>query len=221
MNRTDILIAIREYLEPELWTLVAEIEKTLRGLIKVEHFDCEDSTAVGAAVHSALPSACRLLPEGRSKLSCAQYEIGPSNKLTAKVQVQGTPRRVSIELHNSGPRGGTSKAKHQFAEPDIENEPGLPGLDIEAPADILLFLAYSLTPTKASVDRLHLMFADGIDRKKITLHRPADLQSEGDLAAPADTGTRGTTVKVKAPDPGERDSHAWPPTKRGDAPSST
>lgn len=201
--------------------MVFEVEKTLRDLIKVEHFDNEDATAIGAAIHSALPSACRSIQDASSILSCEQYIVGPSNKLVAKVPIQDTPRRVSVELHHSGPRGGTSKAKHQFAEQDIENEPGLPGLDIEAPADILLFLSYSLTPTRASVDRVYLMFADGIDRKKIALHRPADLQGARDTATPADAGVRGTAVKVKAPAPGERDSHAWPSTKRGDAPSST
>src|SRR3546814_379113 len=195
---------------------MTEIERTLADLVKVEHFDTEDATAIGAAVHSALASAFNSVQADCKHFSCVRYDSGPSNKLIFSVPLSGTLRRVSAELHYCGPRGGTSKAKHQFAETDIEAEPELPSFHTEAPQDLLMFLSYSLTPARTKVDKLFLMFADGIDRKKIELHRPSVAETETPAAAVAATGQRGTAVKAKGE---SRDARQ--PTKRGDAAPST
>src|SRR3546814_2099478 len=91
------------------------------------------ATAIGAAVHSALTSAFNSVQADCKHFSCVRYDSGPSNKLIFSVPLSGTLRRVSAELHYCGPRGGTSKAKHQFAETDIEAEPELPSFHTEAP----------------------------------------------------------------------------------------
>lgn len=221
MDRQDILIAIRDHQEANFWAVMAEVEKSLRDLVQVEHFDCEDATAIGAAVHSSLPSALHSIGLNEAQVSCVRYENGPSNKLIVAVPIEGVLRRVSVELHYCGPRGGTSKAKHQFAEHDVETEPELPNFHVEAPQDLLVFLSYSLTPTRTTVDKLFLMFADGIDRKKIQLHRLSVSENKMPSVAVERTGPRGTAVKARYRGKGEERDNVRAPTKRGDAAPST
>ena len=215
VDRSELLFELRQELEQPLWSLIARLEETLTGLITVPHFDPNDPAAVGSAIHSALPSAVQEAGLAAMGLTCATYDNGPSNKLTGTIASGGEDREVSLELHFAGPQGGTRKNQHQFASIEAEDAPTFEGFEHVAPKQVLLFLAYHLAPTKARVERLFLAFADGVDKKKIELQRPAAATTSS-VSTPETERTpepKGTVVKAKSRKGEDRDVGA--PTKRG------
>ncbi len=220
MNRDNALIAARERFEAPIWALIGELEGTLADLAKVRHVDLGDPRATGSVLNGALPDAAAAANLSDHGLTVDYCENGQSNKLTGDVKIEGKDCTVSFELHLAGPRGGTSKAAHQFAAYDIESEPTLPGFEVEAPSDLLFFIACHLSGTGASVARAFLKFADKIDQRKIEIHRELPPEATGVVeTAPVD-GPSGTKVTLKR-GKGDEFKHGSKTDKRGDAASSS
>lgn len=193
MDRELVLQAARERFEEPVWDLIHQLEGTLSGLAQVKHIDLNDPRAVGSVLNSALPDAAIAASLSDHGLTVAYFKDGQSNKVTASLD----DKSVSFELHLCGPKGGTSKASHQFAGKDIEREPSLPGFVVEAPTGLLFFIGLYLRATGATVDKAFLRFADGVDQRMIEIHRPAYQVSDGVVAdAPLD-GPAGSKLKIK------------------------
>ncbi len=215
VDRSELLVELHQVLEQPLWSLIGRLEETLTGFITVPHLNHDDPAAVGSAIHSALPSAVNDAGLAAVGLTCVTYDNGPSHKLTGVIASGGEDREISLELHLAGPQGGTRKGQHQFASIEADDAPTFEGFEHVAPKQVLLFLAYHLAPTKARVERLFLAFADGVDKKKIELQRPAAASTSS--VSTADTERKpepkGTVVKAKSRKGEDRDVGA--PTKRG------
>lgn len=180
VDRDNILRAARDCFEGGIWALLTELEKTLAGLARAEHVDLSDLRAVGSVLNSALMDAAETASVCDLGLRVVHVRNGRSNKIEGVVEFDGRVSRVSFELHLCGPQGGTSKEAHQFAGFDIEAEPTLPGFRTEAPEDVLLFVACNVSGSGTRISRAFLKFADGVDRRKIELHR--DIPAAGGLA---------------------------------------
>lgn len=198
MDRRTALGLAREQLETPLWALMTELEETLRGLASVQHFDLLDPTAVGSALHSALPSAFENCGIGKYGFVLQHCSKGPCYKIIADIKYEDSVKKVNMELHCSGPKGGTSKSTHQFINRDIDEFPEFPGFDSEVSECLLFFIGYHLDGIKTSIRSLYLIFADGVDRKSIMLHRPLadELQGKG-ISPSLPSGPVGTKLKPK------------------------
>lgn len=222
MDRDTALHTTRERFEPAMWALIDELERTLKGMASVPHVDMMDLRAVGSVLNCALPEAAAEF--SRHGLEIAHFNDGKSNKIAGSIEVDGVERPVNIELHLSGPKGGTSKSMHQLAgcviEPgcDIDREPSLPGLVIDAPPDLLFFLACHLSPTGVSVARSFFKFADGVDQRMIELHRPVSTNKAGNASDPSVHEPKGAKLRIKKPK-GEKEENGSATNKRGDAAS--
>lgn len=220
LNRDNALAAAREQFEAPIWSLIEQLETTLAGLAKVAHVDMNDLRAVGSVLNSALPDAANAAGLSKHGLSVAHCEFGRSNKLTGALTVDGNRYTVSFELHLCGPQGGTSKVVHQFVGYDIEEEPTFPGFEVEAPPDILAFVACHLGGTGVSVARAYFKFADKVDQRKIEIHRNIPPMTAGvPQTGPVDAPT-GTKLKLKNAR-GEKETHGSKADKREDAASSS
>lgn len=220
MGRDDALQVVRERYEAPVWSLVEQLQRTLADLAKVEHIDLADSRAIGSVLNGALANAAVAADLSAQGLEAVYVQKGQSYKLAGTLRLAGKDFPVSFELHLSGPRGGTSKSSHQFVAYDIEGEPSFPGFEMEAPAELLFFVACYLNGTGASIARVFIKFADGVDQRMIELHRaapPATAVSEGTAPLIAPTGTKLVPKKSK----GERIQNGSTADKRGDAASSS
>lgn len=220
LNRDNALLAAREQFEAPIWALIGELEGTLADFAKVRHVDLGDPRATGSVLNGALADAAAAASLSDHGLSVDYCENGQSNKITGTLLIEGKNYTVCFELHLAGPRGGTSKAAHQFAAYDIEREPTLPGFEVEAPSDLLFFIACHLSGTGASVARAYLKFADKVDQRKIEIHRESASEATG-VAEPAPVdGPSGTKVTLKKAR-GDEFKHGSETDKRGDAASSS
>lgn len=225
MTRSELLDELSEKFGEGIWRLASELEKTLRGLHKVDYFDLTSPAAVGAAIHSALPEAMLAGELEKLGLQTTRFETGPSFKVTGQTEVGGAARDLSFELHYAGARGGTWKGKHQFAKgAEDEFSPVLPGFEAVAPKQVLLFIAYCLAKSRVSIEKLYIAYADGIDRQKVLIPRPASASVEApselpaiDTVAPA-PAVRGTLVKIKKGRKGA-EGNVGSEDKRGDGSS--
>lgn len=222
LNRESALQEARSILEEPIWGLMSQLEKTLEGLARTPHFDLADPTAIGAALHSSLPQAAIKADLSSRGLEVASYKDGPCYKIAGKIVINGTERAMSLELHIAGPRGGTSKDCHQFALTGDATAPRFPGFEIAAPDSLLFFLAYHLDATGVAVRKLYLMFADGVDRDRVELHRPEALAAPK-TSTPVEPGSgpMGTKVALKKTVVGDTTEDGIETSKRGDAASSS
>jgi hypothetical protein len=212
LDRELALQAARERFEGPVWDLIQQLEGTLSDLARVKHIDLNDPRAVGSVLNSALPDAAVAANLSELGLTVAYFKDGQSNKVVASLD----DKSVSFELHLCGPKGGTSKASHQFAGKDIEREPSLPGFVGEAPPGLLFFIGLYLRGTGAAVARAFLKFADGVDQRMIEIHRPASDVSDAVLIeAPLD-GPAGSKLKIKKAK-GEEKENGSTTNKRGNA----
>ncbi|AXT35618.1 hypothetical protein D1820_11885 [Phaeobacter sp. LSS9] len=217
--------ATREQLEAPVWDLIEELEKSLVSFAKTPHVDIGCPRAVGSALNCALPSAALAADLDGHGLEVTYCRSGQCNKLTGEIQISGQTFKVSLELHLSGPRGGTTKKKHQFAKSDvsvcdIEQQPLLIDYDVEAPDRLLFFVACHLSGTGVSVARACFKFADGIDQRMLEIHRPVEKTVAATEDRGPDEGPLGTIMKVKKPE-GEKKEDGIETNKRGDAASSS
>jgi len=220
LDRDSALQAVRQRFEPAIWSLLGQLEVTLGGLAKVKHVDLNDPRAVGSVLNSTLPDAANAAKLSDHGLEVVYCENGRSNKVSGSLIVGGKERTASFELHLSGPRGGTSKSAHQFASYDIEGEPTFPGFEMDAPPELLFFVACHLNGTGVSIGRAYLKFADNVDQRKIEIHREVPPMAAGaEVAGPVD-GPSGTKLKLKKR-VGDKDENGGKADKRGDAASSS
>lgn len=218
MDRESALKLVRDYLEMPVWRLMEQLELLLKDLAQAKHFDLDNPAAVGAALHGALPQAFMNAKLEEHELAIQHCKSGSCYKIVAQVPFGEMTREVSMELHYAGPQGHTSKTKHQFASSDVEGAPELPGFAAAAPESFLLFVAYHLSGVKTSINKLFLMFADGVDRKKVQLHRPEAAAAHESVVAPVPgSDLPGTKLRIKAR--GEASDHVRETHKRGDAAS--
>ena len=224
MDRDGALLVARDRFEAPIWALLRQLEQTLADFAKVQHADLNDFRAIGSVLNSSLPDAAEAAGLSGQELYVAYFENGQSNKVVGTITFAGRDYSASLELHLCGPLGGTSKAAHQFAGYDIEQEPTFPGFELEAPPDLLFFIACHLTGTGVSFAKAYLKFADGIDQRKVELHRDVLIDSAGS-ARNASTeasaaGPAGSKLTVKKPQRDqERDGSKA--DKRGNAASSS
>jgi len=198
--------------------LLTELETLLTGLARVQHFDVTDPSALGSAIHSALPSAV-----GAAGLRDLGWDIttapaGPGNKLVCKGPADGPIRDVVIEVHLSGPRGGVSKSKHQFAAA-TSSSGYLPGFEVAAPASALMFLGLYPDAAFTRISDAYLMYADGGERQciKLDLRRDAAPDARKGSEPAVQKKVPGSKLKVKKTAREKRD--AGPKNKRGDGSS--
>lgn len=220
MDRDGALQAVREQFEPPIWALIEQLESTLSDLTRVRHINLSDSRAVGSVLNSALSDAAIAAQLSDYGLSVRYFRDGQSNKITGSLQLAGKEHPVSFELHLSGPRGGTSKMAHQFVDWDVERAPSLPGFEIEAPAGLLLFIACHLSGAGARVAQAFLKFADGIDQRKIEIHRVAPPETAAVVEAAPMEGPSGAKLRIKKPR-GDQIENGSSTDKRRDAASSS
>ena len=102
------------------------------------------------------------------------------------------------------------KKRYQFAlsKPaacDIEREPSLFQIDMDAPGSLLLFVACHLDGTCMSISRAYLKFADGVDQHMIEMHRPVWEEPKVSSDNGPEQDLRGTTLKVKKSTGGKKD----------------
>lgn len=219
MDRDIALHAVRERFETLVWSLLEQLEQTLGDFNKVKHVDPTDLRAVGSALNAALASAADAIGLHNHGLEVVYCRNGQSNKLSGAIEFADGDHNVSFELHLSGPRGGTSKSAHQFAGNDIEQEPSFPGFEIEAPPDLLFFVACHLAPTGMSIARAFLKFADGVDQRKIEIHRSIKDSGAVSVAGGPVDGLIGSKLIKKQT--GEQEQNGSKTAKRGDAASSS
>lgn len=221
MDRESALRVAADRYEEALWHLMEHLEHTLRDLATVSYFDANDPTAIGSALHSALPQAFKEAELSKWGLDVQLCKTGPCYKIIGRMTAGAEMHDISIELHYAGPQGGTSKTRHQFANADVDEAPWFPGFDLVAPETLLCFLAYYLDGAKVRVDKLFLIFADGIDRKRVQLYRPAASASKP-IAAPVPLASpSGAKLKIKGKARGDSSEHVSKTDKRGDAASSS
>lgn len=218
MDRQAALEQFADEFEDLIWAVFSELEKTLVGLIEVTHFNSSDPASVGNTLHGALEAAAIAAGVDENGLSVVWHREGPCFKLEGLVGKGATSRRFSAELHLSGPKGGTGKSKHQFASVGSEDQPELPGMETDAPEMLLIFLGYHLSASATKVSRLFAIYADGVDRKKVELIRPANVKTGGDVSRGADTGPDiGAKLSLKGRVSGEKETNGLENTKRSDA----
>ena len=220
MDRDTALQEARSRFEGPIWGLLGQLEQTLSSLAGVRHIDLGDARAIGSVLNAAIAEAASAADLEDHGLHVAYCENGQSNKITGKLRLAGKDHSLSFELHLCGPRGGTSKTSHQFAGYDIEGEPTFPDFEVEAPPDLLFFVACHLSGTGVSIARAFLKFADGIDQRKIEIHRAVPTAATSvvdDAPAEEPTGARLTVKKPR----GEDERHGGKTDKRGDAASSS
>ncbi|WP_394198889.1 hypothetical protein [Litoreibacter albidus] len=225
MNRDAALQAAREQLEAPVWKLIEELESTLASMATAPYFDISCPRAVGSALNCALPDAAIAANLDGSGLEVTYCRNGQCNKLSGEFLVSGIAYKVSLELHLSGPRGGTAKKKHQFAKCDvtvcdIEQQPSLIEYDVEAPSRLLFFIACHLSATCVSIARAYFKFADGVDQRMLEIHRPTEALSATEIGTGLDLGPSGSTLKIKKPQ-GEKKEDGIETNQRGDAASSS
>ncbi|WP_432256042.1 hypothetical protein [Limimaricola sp. AA108-03] len=203
MDRDNALHTARELFEPALWALLNELEKaTLADLARVQHMDLVNSRAIGSVLNGALPAAAAAVELEDRGLEVSYVKDGHCNKLSGTITFEGEERNVSFELHLSGPKGGTSKSSHQYAKCDfqvcdIEEQSSLFPYDVEAPKDLLFFVACHLSGTGASIARAFIKFADGIDQRMLETHRPlTDARIEREATTKTDQRV-GAKLKLK------------------------
>ena len=114
MNRDNALQAARDQLEASIWDLLSELENSLASLASVPHMNIECPRAIGSVLNSALPAAAQEAGIEKDGLEVKYCRNGQCNKISGHVKSGGETFPVSLELHLSGPRGGTTKSKHQF-----------------------------------------------------------------------------------------------------------
>jgi len=221
LDRDSALKVVRNSLEEPAWLLMAEMELLLKDLAKATHFDLTDPTAVGAALHGALPHAFLAADISRFGLSLEHCKNGPCYKITGEFLLDEAVRHLSIELHHAGPQGGTSKTRHQFASSDVEGAPQFPGFETEAPESLLFFLAYHLDGAGTAISRLFLTFADGVDRKKIRVHKADGFEERIDEVPESGVGPEGAKLKIKEKAGGKAAEYVNQTTKRRDDSSSS
>lgn len=209
-----------EQLTKSLWDVASELNKTLRDLSKVEHFDSSDPASIGAALHGALPSVLNSAEVQKSGLSVRRCVKGPGNKIHAVIHLETCDRDAVIELHYAGPLGGTRKSRHQLASVDINDEPFFPNFGDVAPDSLLFFLSYSLNGTSTEIARLHLMYADGVDRSKVRLFELEEATSTTEELMPA-AAIAGARLNVKTKALGEAHRNGREKHKRRDGTPST
>ena len=220
VDREAALTAFADSIAGPVSKLLTELEKLLAGLGGVQHFDLTDPSALGSAIHSALPSAV-----AAARLRDVGWEIktalaGPGNKLVCKGPSDSPMRDVAIEVHLSGPRGGVGKSKHQYAAAAECASGYLPGFEIEAPASGLMFLGLYPDAAFTRISAAYLMYADGVDRRCVELDlRREDAAGERKDSEPAVAkSVPGSKVKVKETAREKRDARSK--NKRGDGSSS-
>jgi len=225
LDRDAALQVARERFEAPLWALLGQLETTLADLGRVKHINISDPRAVGSVLNSALSDAAFAVSLAEHGLEVTHVSDGRSNKLTGSLDIDGGERIVSFELHLSGPRGGTSKSSHQFARSDfsvcdIEEQRSLFPYNVDAPDQLLFFIACHLSGTGVSVARAFLKFADGVDQRMIEIHRAAPILAAGMVEdAPIDEPA-GAKLTVKKPK-GEKTENGSTTDKRRDAASSS
>lgn len=171
LDRDSALQAVRSKYEIPIWKLLCELEKSLGEFALVTHVNVSDSRAVGSMLNCALKSAVAECVSVEDDLSVQYFKKGHSYKLSGAVEVDQRVVGVSFELHLCDPLGGTSKPSHQFAEFDVEAQPTFPGFEVDAPEDLLLFIACNLSVTGSRFTKAYFKYADGIDRRQIEIHR--------------------------------------------------
>jgi len=220
LNRDNALLATRDRFEGPIWTLIGELEGTLADFARVRHVDLGNPRATGSVLNGALTEAAVAAKLSDHGLSINYCENGQSNKIFGELGIDGKKFTVCFELHLAGPRGGTSKAAHQFAAYDIESEPTLPGFEVDAPSDLLFFIACHLSGTGASVARAFLKFADKVDQRKIEILRELPGEATGAAEPAPIDGPSGTKLSLKK-EKGDEFNHGGKTDKRGDAASSS
>lgn len=220
MSRDSVLQAARERFETPIWALLGQLENTLADFAKVQHIDMSDLRAVGSVLNSALPDAADAAGFTDHGLEVVHCRNGQSNKVAGTITLGDEDHQVSFELHLCGPRGGTSKMAHQFAGYDIEQEPTFPGFELDAPPDMLLFIACHLSGTGMTITRAYLKFADGVDQRKIEIHRDISTTTAGVIADAPVEGPAGAKLTIKKPK-GDQEQDGGKADKRGDAASSS
>lgn len=226
MDRDSALQSARERFEPTLWALIEQLETTLTGLSRVPFVDMSDPRGVGSVLNGALRDAATQADLTTHGMEVVHVTDGRSNKIIARLPHGGIEHDVSFELHLCGPRGGTSKAAHQnagsdFTICDIEEQPSLIPYDVPAPDRLLFFLACFLNGTGVKVAKAFIRFADGVDKRMIEIHRPAELAAGAVYGEdPVVDGPIGSKLKINKP-MGERDENGSKIDKRGDAASSS
>lgn len=218
MDRDSALQAARERYEIPMWRLLTQLEDTLGDFSRIRHIEPTDLRAVGSTLNAALANAADAASISDHGLEINYCRNGQSNKMSGSIQVGGDAYKVSLELHLCGPQGGTSKSAHQFAGYDVESEPTFPGFEVEAPPDILLFVACHLAPTGASISRAFLKFADGMDQRKIEIHRHSTDSAIGFVAESPVDGPAGAKITLKKPK-GEEEQDGSKTAKRRHAAS--
>jgi hypothetical protein len=219
VDRDRALAEVRHRWEGPIWALLGELEGSLVDLAKVRHADLEDQRAVGSVLNSALSRAAEASGLSEEGLSVVYCRNGQSNKVTGKLALDGKDHETCFELHLSDPRGGTSKSQHQFADYDIEQEPTLPGFELEAPSSLLFFIACHLSGTGAAITRAFLKFADGVDQRKLEIHRSTPAMASAVAQSPHE-GPAGSKLTIKKPK-GDQVQDGSEADKRGDAASSS
>lgn len=219
IDREAALAALAKSIADPVSKLLTQLEILLAGLSTVQHFDLTDPSALGSAIHSALPSAVVA-----ARLRDLGWEIktapaGPGNKLICKGPGDGAMRDVVLEVHLAGPRGGVGKSKHQYASEAAGASGYLPGFEVEAPASFLMFLGLYPDAAFTRFSAAYLMYADGKDRRCVKLDLPRDDAAEVRKGSePAvNKGVPGSKVQVKKTARENRD--AWSKNKRGDGSS--
>lgn len=222
MDRDEVLHAAGASMREPVWALMTQLELTLGGLSAAPHFDLGDPAAVASAIHAALPQAAieaGLTAHGFCVRSC---EVGPANKICGGVVIGGQKLELSLELHLADRRGRTRKNCHQFAGLGVEGAPYFPGFELDAPPSLLFFLAYQLGPTGTRIERVHLVFADGVDRKMIELHREfVDTAAAHTAPAEAAEAAVGSKIKVRQRAKGDGADDGREADQRGNAAPST
>lgn len=225
MDRDLALQSARERFEPALWALIEQLEVTLAGLSRVPFVDIADPRGVGSVLNGALRDASSEAGLTTHGMEVVHVTDGRSNKVTGSLDHDGTEYAVSFELHLCGPRGGTSKSTHQnagcdFALCDIEEQPSLIPYDVDAPDQLLFFLACFLSGTGVKVSKAFIRFADGVDKRMIEIHRPVEAVSGAGIDSGPVDGPVGTKLKIKKT-VGEQEENGSKTDQRGDAASSS
>ncbi len=218
MDRQEALERFANEFEAPVWAVFSELEKTLRGLVEVAHFNSSDPASVGNTLHGALEDAVLAAEVEAKGLRAIFNRSGPCFKLEGAFEEGAKTVKFSAELHLAGPKGATGKRCHQYASTALENQPDLPGLEADAPQVMLLFLGYHLSASATSVSRLFAIYADGIDRKKVELVRPTAAGVDGRENGDADTEPDiGAKVSIKGSVSGEKRTDGLEDAERRDA----
>ena len=205
MKRDKILQTARDQLEEPIFKLFDILENTMESFANVPHVDTECRRSMGSVLNAALPSAAKESGLENKDIQIKYCSKGRCNKISGHLITEGKKIPINMEIHLCGARGGTMKKKHQFAfsKPetcDVDREPSLFDIDMDAPNDLLFFIAYYLNGTNTSVSRVYLKFADGVDQRMVEMHRPVEEKTKVSSEDGPDQGPHGTMLKIKKPD---------------------